>query len=104
MKCGYTNSLNERYVLDECSLWFNGQANGVGSCAEASVIDDPNLPGNDPAPDLMETWNLVDEPLANEYLETIDELEEILSKRCCVLSEMRDEIRNLTNYHWLKYG
>ncbi len=49
-------------------------------------------------------WNLVDEPLANEYIETLDELEEILSKRCCVLSEMRDEIRNLTNYHWLKYG
>ena len=52
----------------------------------------------------MRLWNLVDEPLANEYLESIDELEEILSKRCCVLSEMRDEIRNLTNYHWLKYG
>ena len=32
----------------------DGQGNGVGPCAEASVIDDPNLPGNDPAPDLIE--------------------------------------------------
>ena len=60
----------------------------------------------------MRLWNLVDEPpreadlfeIANEYIDTIDELEEILSKRCCVLREMTDEISNLTNYHWLKYG
>ena len=33
----------------------DGQGNGVGPCAQASVIDDPNLPANDPAPDLMDT-------------------------------------------------
>ena len=33
----------------------DGQGNGLGACATASVTDDPNLPGNDPAPDLMDT-------------------------------------------------
>ena len=27
---------------------------GVGACAAKSVSDDPGLPGNDPAPDLLE--------------------------------------------------
>lgn len=49
-------------------------------------------------------WSLVDEPIANENIETIDELEKILSKRCCVLNQMTQEIKNLTNYHWLKYS
>jgi hypothetical protein len=33
----------------------DGQGNGPGACAAASVTDDPDLPGNDPAPDLMDT-------------------------------------------------
>ena len=33
----------------------DGQGNGLGACATASVTDDPDLPGNDPAPDLMDT-------------------------------------------------
>ena len=49
-------------------------------------------------------WSLVDEAIANENIESIDELEEILSKRCCVLTQMKEEIKNLTNYHWFKYG
>ena len=32
----------------------DGQGNGVGPCTQASVTDDPNLPKNDPAPDLLE--------------------------------------------------
>ena len=31
-----------------------GNGRKGGPCAEASVADDPNLPGNDPAPDLLE--------------------------------------------------
>ncbi|MEH1830843.1 MAG: transposase [Nostoc sp.] len=31
-------------------------------------------------------WTLVDEPLVDDYFETIDELEEVLVKRCNVLS------------------
>ncbi|MEY2833628.1 MAG: hypothetical protein RLZZ574_2887 [Cyanobacteriota bacterium] len=46
-------------------------------------------------------WTLVDEPLVNEHFETIDEIEQTLIKRCNILREMKDEIRNLTDYHWL---
>ena len=49
-------------------------------------------------------WSLVDEALANQNIESIDELEEILSQRCCILTQMREEIKNLTNYHWFNYG
>ena len=48
-------------------------------------------------------WSLVDEPLVNEYFETIEELEEILITRCQYLETMTNEIKNLTNYHWLTY-
>lgn len=47
-------------------------------------------------------WSLVDEPLVNQYFETIDEIEEILVRRCNVLNNMEKEIKDLTNYHWLK--
>lgn len=47
-------------------------------------------------------WSLVDEPLVNQYFETIDEIEEILVKRCNILNNMTQEIKDLTNYHWLK--
>lgn len=46
-------------------------------------------------------WKLVDEPLVNECFQSLDEIEELLVKRCNVLSNMKAEIRNLTNYHWL---
>ena len=32
----------------------DGQGGGIGPCAAASVNDDPGLPANDPAPDLMD--------------------------------------------------
>jgi uncharacterized coiled-coil protein SlyX len=47
---------------------------------------------------------LVDEPLVNEHLETIEQLEDILADRCCVLQQMSDKIKNLTNYHWFNYS
>lgn len=48
-------------------------------------------------------WTLVDEPLVNQYFETIEELEEVLVLRCNVLREMKAEIKNLTHYHWLQF-
>jgi transposase len=40
-------------------------------------------------------WSLVDEPLVNEYFETIEEIEEILITRCQYLETMTNEIKNL---------
>ena len=59
----------------------------------------PHSPELQPAERL---WQLVDEPLVNQYFETIYEIEDILVKRCCVVSQMKEEVRKLTNYHWLK--
>ena len=47
-------------------------------------------------------WQLVDQPLINQYFETINDIEDILVERCCVVSQMKDEVCQLTNYHWLE--
>jgi transposase len=49
-------------------------------------------------------WTLVDEPLVNEYFETIEDIEEVLVLRCNVLSDMKAEIKSLTHYHWLNFS
>jgi transposase len=49
-------------------------------------------------------WSLVDEPLVNEHFERIEQMEEVLAVRCVTIQNMREEIKNLTNYHWLKYS
>lgn len=49
-------------------------------------------------------WSLVDEPLVNEHFESIEQLEDVLAARCCLLQEMTGEIKNLTQYHWLNYS
>ena len=48
-------------------------------------------------------WSLVDEPVVNQSFETINEIEDILMKRCNILNNMKEEIKNLTNYHWLEH-
>lgn len=49
-------------------------------------------------------WSIRDEPLVNEYFDSIEELEEVLAKRCCYVEDnMIEEIRKLTDYHWLAY-
>jgi hypothetical protein len=47
---------------------------------------------------------LVDEPLVNEHFESLDELEDVLATRCCVLQTMNQEIKNVTNYYWFNSG
>ena len=67
-----------------------------------SGIDIEFLPAYSPELQPAERlWSLIDEPLVNQYFETINEIENILVERCCVVSEMKDEVRKLTNY-WLK--
>ena len=45
-------------------------------------------------------WRIADEPLVNKSFETIDELEDVLCKRCVTMLSMTDEIRALTDYDW----
>lgn len=48
-------------------------------------------------------WTLVDEPLVNEHFESLEKIEEVLVARCNTLMEMQEDIKNLTNYHWLDF-
>jgi hypothetical protein len=39
-------------------------------------------------------WMLVDAPLVNQHFESIDQLEEVVAKRCCVLQEIEKRLKN----------
>ena len=45
-------------------------------------------------------WPLVNEPLANEAFQTIDEVEELVVQRCRRLLKQQQLIQGLTFYHW----
>ena len=77
-----------------------GNAHQAATIPEGIKVDflPPYSPELQPAERL---WTLVDEPLVNQYFETIEEIEEILVNRCNTITTMQQEIKNLTNYHWL---
>ena len=85
-------------MVEDNAGWHRSKKAIVPSGIEIEFLP-PYSPELQPAERL---WQLVDEPLINQYFETINEIEEILVERCCVVSEMKDEVRKLTNYHWLK--
>jgi hypothetical protein len=45
-------------------------------------------------------WTLVDEPIANQSFDTLDDLEDVLFNRCQSLRPHPDLIRGLTGFHW----
>lgn len=45
-------------------------------------------------------WTLVDEPIANRSFEKLDDLEEVLFRRCQSLLKQQDLIQGLTSFHW----
>ena len=45
-------------------------------------------------------WELTDDPLANEYFKTLDDLEAVLKKSCEHLLKERDLITKHTLFHW----
>lgn len=47
-------------------------------------------------------WPLLDEPIANRTFEKIEQLEQVLCERCCVLLKQPEFLRGLTNFHWWK--
>ena len=87
-------------LVEDNAGWHRSKKTTVPEGIEIEFLP-PYSPELQPAERL---WTLVDEPLVNQYFETIDEIEDILAKRCCVLSGMEDEIRSLTDYHWFKYA
>lgn len=45
-------------------------------------------------------WPLCDEALANESFATIEELEDRLADRCCILADQPDVLSSATHFHW----
>lgn len=55
------------------------------------------------SPELQPTerlWPISNEPLANRSFKTIQELEAVVARRCCEMTEMQTFLRGLTFYHW----
>ncbi len=46
-------------------------------------------------------WKILDEPLVNQHFDSLQTLENTLAQRCCLVSEMSEEIHNLTAFNWL---
>jgi transposase len=45
-------------------------------------------------------WTLVDEPIVNKHIPTLEDLEDIISKRCLDLAQERETIKGKTGFHW----
>lgn len=57
----------------------------------------PYTPELQPAETL---WQLVDEPIVNKHIATIEELDEIIGRQCAALARQREIIRKRTAFHW----
>jgi transposase len=57
----------------------------------------PYTPELQPAETL---WALVDEPIVNQHIATITELDDKLAARCIALTEQREQIHSRTGFHW----
>jgi transposase len=45
-------------------------------------------------------WTLVDEPIVNRHIPTLDELERIISARCAALADRPAQIHAKAGFHW----
>ncbi len=57
----------------------------------------PYTPELQPAETL---WALVDEPIVNKHIATIEDLEETIANQCVALAEQREQIQSRTGFHW----
>ncbi len=45
-------------------------------------------------------WSVLDEPIANKYFETIEQLDAVVAERCRTLETSPDLFKGRTNFHW----
>jgi transposase len=88
---------NKRIVLQLDNAGWHGPENLAVPGGIRLVFQPPHSPEVQPAERL---WEFVDEPLVNTYFETVEDLEEIVSKRCVALIGQQDMIRASTLFHW----
>ena len=75
-------------VLDRAG-WHVSGALAVPEGVELMFLP-PYSPEIQPAERL---WPLTDEPIANEYFQTLDDLDQVLGERCCTLVDDPDLIK-----------
>ena len=58
-------------------------------------------PANTPEVQPAETlWTLVDEPVVNKHIPTLEALDETISMRCAALASDREKIKSQAGFHW----
>jgi transposase len=82
-------------VLDGAGWHTAGQVRAVPG--GRLITQPPYSPELQPAERL---WPISNEPLANRAFKTIAELEAVLARRCCEMTQMQDSLRRLCFYHW----
>lgn len=45
-------------------------------------------------------WPLIDEPVANAFFADLEELDDAVGERCCMLADDPDRIKASTHFHW----
>lgn len=58
----------------------------------------PYTPELQPAETL---WPLVNEPVVNQHIANLDELERVVEQRCTTLTDQHEIIRSRTSFRWL---
>ena len=82
-------------VLGLDSAGWHTEPNLAGPEGLRLVYLPPYSPELQPAEHL---WPILDEPLANQYFETLADLEHVVTERCRILNG--DQLKPGTNFHW----
>ena len=87
----------KRVVLLLDNAGFHTRANLAVPDGLQLVYLPPYSPELQPAETL---WPLVDEPIVNRLVPTLDALVATIARRCCDLAERQSEISSRTNFAW----
>ena len=87
----------KRVVLQLDRAGWHGQENLKVPNGVRLVFQPAHSPELQPAEHL---WAFVDEPFANKYYETLDDLDKVVGARCVALTDQCDTIRRSTLFHW----
>ena len=87
----------KRVVVQLDNAGWHGPENLTVPDGIRLVYQPPHSPELQPAEHL---WAFVDEPLANRYFETLEDLDKAVAKRCVALTTQTDTIRASTLFHW----
>ena len=87
----------KRVVLQLDNAGWHGPENLVIPDGVRLVYQPPHSPELQPSEHL---WPFVDEPLANRYFETIEELDAVVAERCLALTTQPEMISASTHFHW----